>query len=105
MYYQIIKKKNTNTKLKNKNSFKIKDGLYLTTFCDALNVVVITPYRLTISNLEKCLLKDHHLNVTFVQTHLEHVYKILNLVIYQEIDIKIIKISSIIHYSIQFVIS
>jgi hypothetical protein len=50
------------------------DGLYLTTFCDALNVVVITPYRLTISDLEKTLLKDHNLNVTYIQTHLEHVY-------------------------------
>jgi hypothetical protein len=65
----------------NNPSNKYKDGLYLTTFCDALNVVVITPYRLTISNLEKSLLGDHHLNVTFIQTHLEHVIKLLNLVI------------------------
>lgn len=49
------------------------DGLYLATFCDGLNLLVLTPYRLKISELEKDLLKDHYLNVTYLQTHLENV--------------------------------
>jgi hypothetical protein len=49
------------------------DGLYLTRFCDALNTIVLAPYRFKISQLENCLLKDHFLNVTYLQTHLEDV--------------------------------
>ena len=49
----------------------LKYGLYLTAFCDALKQVVLTPYRHTISELEKSLLKEHYLNVTYLQTYLE----------------------------------
>jgi hypothetical protein len=56
-----------------KTIFILIDGLYLTAFCDALNSTVLTNYRNKISELENCLLKDHFLNVTFLQTHLENV--------------------------------
>ena len=49
----------------------LKYGLYLSSFCDSLRLCVLAPYRLVISNLEKSLLKEHYLNVTFLQTHLE----------------------------------
>ena len=54
-------------------NYLLKDGLYLTALCESLNLVVLTPYRLDISDLEKSLLKEHYLNVTFLQTHLENV--------------------------------
>ncbi len=49
------------------------DGLYLMALCDSLNLVVLVPYRLEISNLERSLLKEHYLNVTYLQTYLESV--------------------------------
>lgn len=49
----------------------LKYGIYLTSLCDALRLSVLTPYHLVISNLEKSLLTEHYLNVTFLQTHLE----------------------------------
>lgn len=54
-----------------KPNLRLKYGLYLGSFCDALNRVVLTPYRLVISDLENSLLKEHYLNVTFLQTRLE----------------------------------
>ncbi|RNA08423.1 Gamma-tubulin complex component 4 [Brachionus plicatilis] len=52
----------------------LKTGYYLFAFCNGLNLVVLEPYRLKISALEMDLLKDHHHNVTFLQSHLEHHY-------------------------------
>lgn len=51
----------------------LKAGYYLFSFCNGLNLVVLEPYRLKISELEMDFLKDHHHNVTFLQSHLEHV--------------------------------
>ncbi len=53
--------------------FEILDGLYLEMFCDALNTVILKPYTIIISDLESKLLKEHYLNVTYLQGHLEHV--------------------------------
>ena len=49
----------------------LKYGLYVTSLCDALKLTVLTPYRQCISDLEKSLLREHYLNVTYLQTHLE----------------------------------
>lgn len=54
-----------------KESKILKRGLYLSSFCDALNTAVLIPYLKIISELERSLLKEHYLNVTFLQTHLE----------------------------------
>lgn len=56
----------------------VKYGLYLTSFCDALKISVLAPYRLVISELENSLLKEHYLNVTFLQTHLESHFILFN---------------------------
>ena len=43
------------------------------TLSDALEQVVLMPYRKLISALEKDLLRDHFLNVTYLQSSLENV--------------------------------
>lgn len=58
--------------------FTIIDGMYLRAFCDAIDSVVLAPYRQVISNLEKDLLKDRYNNVTYLQTHLENVFYFYN---------------------------
>lgn len=58
--------------------YTIIDGMYLRAFCDAIDSVVLAPYRQVISNLEKDLLKDRYNNVTYLQTHLENVFYFFN---------------------------
>ncbi len=50
---------------------RLKYGLYLVSFCDALKQTVAEPYLQVISHLESSLLTEHYLNVTYLQTHLE----------------------------------
>ena len=50
-------------------------GLYLQAFCQGLDRV-LAPYRHTLLDLEKQLLKDPHLGASHVQTALEE-YQIL----------------------------
>lgn len=63
--------KTINEKNSERNESPLKYGLYLASLCDALKLAVLTPYRQVISSLEKSLLKEHYLNVTYLQTHLE----------------------------------
>ena len=62
----------------------------MNTFCDAIETVILTPYRLLISELEKDLLKESFLNVTYLQTNLEQVKTI-----FHSTNIRIHKISSL----------
>jgi gamma-tubulin complex component 4 len=49
----------------------------LAKLCVALNQVILEPYVRTISDLEGDLLKEHHLNVTYLQTNLQNSFTIL----------------------------
>lgn len=53
--------------------FAFVDGLYVLALCEALTAVVVTPYARQIAELELELLRDHQLNVTYLQAHLETV--------------------------------
>ncbi|CAF0716055.1 unnamed protein product, partial [Brachionus calyciflorus] len=57
---------------------KLKCGYYLYAFCNGLNLVVLEPYRVKVSELETDLLKDHHHNVTYLQSHLEFHYTLFS---------------------------
>lgn len=48
--------------------------MYLRSFCDALDTVVLSPYRRVIGQLETDLLKDRFNNIMYLQTHLENVF-------------------------------
>ena len=54
--------------------FNFKDGLYAITFADALEQIILSPYRKLLCELEKDLLRDQFLNVSYIQSSLENVF-------------------------------